>query len=50
MLEFWEAVLVDIGSLLVVVANGTKVLRAKGREEAAIAIKEKETKNPLLSQ
>jgi Cd2+/Zn2+-exporting ATPase len=31
LLQFWEAVLIDIGSLIVVVINGTKVLRAGPR-------------------
>lgn len=35
MLQFWEAVLVDIGSLIVVVINGTKVLRAGSGAAAA---------------
>lgn len=51
-LDFWEAVLVDIGSLLVVVANGTKVLRRSG-QSALSKVQESRsvkqlTKNPLL--
>jgi hypothetical protein len=38
-LEFWHAILIDLGTLLVVVVNGVKILqvRAFSRYEAAAA-------------
>jgi len=34
-LKFWHAILIDLGSLLVVVLNGTKLLQYKVFEPAA---------------
>ena len=37
-LKFWHAILIDLGSLVLVVANGTKLLRFRGFEAAYTAV------------
>ena len=42
-LAFWQAVLVDIGTLVIVVLNGMRPLSIENREIEGVAVEKRET-------